>query len=130
MTAQQVFELTMGIIDELLESGAVDPQNTSEYRGRTPKLLSVLQGEVGKSENVKTNLITSLNDTMSVSDFACINILPWGLASMLILEENETLATFCKSKYDTWYKNIPASEVDIIDVYSPYNTTSTEAFRW
>ena len=116
-TAQQVFELAMGIMDELTQNGAVDPQNTAEYRARTPKLLTLLQSEIASLEGVETTLISNLTDNMAISDNSCIMILPWGLANLLVLEENETLAAFCKVKYDKFLNTMPCSETDITDVY-------------
>ncbi len=46
-TAQQVFDTTMGLIDEVNESsGATDTADTKEYKVRTLYILNALRGEL------------------------------------------------------------------------------------
>jgi hypothetical protein len=50
-TAQEIFEQAVVIIDELSDSGAVDPNKTKEYSNRAPRLLDMWQREVIKNSD-------------------------------------------------------------------------------
>ena len=46
-TAQEVFEKSMSLMDELNEStGAADTSDTKEYKNRTVAILNILGGEL------------------------------------------------------------------------------------
>jgi hypothetical protein len=60
MTAQEIFEITVDLISERLDTGLVDDTNTLNYQKRTPGLLTMLQNEIcRKSPIYKTQTITS-----------------------------------------------------------------------
>lgn len=119
VTAQQVFELTMGLMDELTVNGSVNTGNTIEYKARVPKLLSMLQIDIARIEGVDPlpGIITSIDQALVVSDYSCINVLPWGLASMLVIEENEITAPYFERKYLEMKRKIPTTIEQITDIY-------------
>jgi hypothetical protein len=47
-TVQEVFEITMDLIDERLDSGVIDATDTASYKAKTPGILNVLQSELLK----------------------------------------------------------------------------------
>jgi hypothetical protein len=47
-TAQQVFDITMALIDEVMDDGTISIPNTVTYNAKTPKLLTLLQAELIK----------------------------------------------------------------------------------
>jgi len=59
MTVNDIFEHTMSLIDERLESGLVDATSTAIFKKNTPFLLTILQNEViADSGYTKTETIT------------------------------------------------------------------------
>ena len=44
-TAQYVFDIAMGLIDEVSESGQTVNADTTEYKNRTVLILNALRGE-------------------------------------------------------------------------------------
>lgn len=59
MTVNDIFEHTMSLIDERLESGLVDTTSTVIFQKNTPFLLTILQNEVIQdSDYTKTETIT------------------------------------------------------------------------
>jgi hypothetical protein len=48
VTVQEVFELTMALADELTSTGAIDANNTADYKARTPRIVNMLQNELLK----------------------------------------------------------------------------------
>lgn len=117
VTAQQVFDLSMSLIDEIQENGLVNAGNTAGYKAKTPKLLTMLQTELARAEGVTPTILTSINDSLALSDYTAINVLPWGLAALLVIEENEITAPYFNARYEELKKKIPVSPVAIEDVY-------------
>jgi len=59
MTAQQIFEIAMTLIDETPVNGVFDVDRTSDYVAKTPYLLTMLQNELIRTSNYyKTETIT------------------------------------------------------------------------
>lgn len=59
MTANDVFEIAMSLIDERLASGIVDATSTAIFKKNTPYILTSLQNElIRTSEYYKTHTIT------------------------------------------------------------------------
>jgi len=48
-TAQEIYDMSIVIMDELSNSGTVDPNQTKEYRHKAPRLLDMFQKEMAKS---------------------------------------------------------------------------------
>jgi hypothetical protein len=117
MTALDVFNYAMTLMDEVEDNGTINAGNTAGYKAKTPRLLTMLQQEVARIEGKTATVLTSINDNLVVSDYSAINVLPWGLASLLVIEENEITAPFFNSKYEEMKRTIPVTAVEITDVY-------------
>jgi hypothetical protein len=66
-TALQVFNWTMDLIDERLDSGVVSPSDTISYNVKTPGILTILQNELIKQGDVYA--------TVEFSNFPVTNLL-------------------------------------------------------
>ncbi len=119
VTAQDVFNLTMKLIGEVESTGAINPTNTDEYAAQTPAILTIGQMEIAEKEGIAPlpGEISSLSDTLVISDKSALTILPYNLATHLLLEENPAIANFYSQKYEELKRDIPASETLITDVY-------------
>lgn len=51
-TAQQVFEITMALVDEVLDTGLISASDTISYSAKTPRLLTLLQSELIKQGDI------------------------------------------------------------------------------
>ena len=51
MTGEEIFVMTMAMIDEMLESGELDATTTGEYRAKAPHIVTLLQNEIIGIEN-------------------------------------------------------------------------------
>lgn len=143
-TAQNVFDYTMGLIDEVNEStGQTDTADTREYKQRTLFILNVLRGELypysdtylqtgepGKRPIAK--IIENFTDAIGLDDYICQSVLPYGLAAHLLLDENPSSASFFQQKYDelkaSLARGLPGVSVDIEDVYGGFRYN--EFGRW
>lgn len=104
-TVQDVFDIAIRLMDAQNEStGSTDTADTKEYRLRTPSLINSLLDRVyvGSDTYARTEAgkrpicpkIEAMTDTLDLDERICTGILPYGLAGLLLSEENPTLANF------------------------------------
>lgn len=108
MTGETIFKITMAMIDEMLSSGELDAESTSEYRAKAPFILTMLQNEIVGIENrykreeeyIYPVPIESLSQTFQIDDIKATNLLVNGLAAQLMLHEDKALANFFEQRYE------------------------------
>lgn len=104
-TVQQVFDIAIHLMDAQNEStGSTETADTKEYRLRTPSLLnSILDRAYPASDNWPEASdrarpicpkVTAMTDEIDLDERICTGILPYGLAGLLLTEENPSLANF------------------------------------
>ena len=143
-TAQRVFDITMGLIDEVNEnSGETDTADTREYKVRTLLILNALRGELypySDTYDVETpgerpivSVIQDFDTPIDLDDYICQSVMPYGLAAHLLLDENPASASFFQQRYEELRNNLskgfPQDGEAITDVYGvgfEYNEFS----RW
>ena len=144
-TAQRVFDIAMGLMDEVNETtGATDTSDTREYKVRTLLILNALRGELypysdtfPTPENGKrpiVGVIEAFGDVIDLDDYICQTVMPYGLAAQLLADENPNVAGFLQQRYeelrDGLARGLPQEAGSIEDVYGvlwhPYNEFS----RW
>ena len=110
-TAQRVFDIAMGLMDEVNESsGATDTSDTREYKVRTLLILNALRGELYPYSDTFTasddgkrpilTVISAFTDIIGMDDYICQTVMPYGLAAQLLADENPTLAGFLQQRYE------------------------------
>ena len=139
-TAQTVFDIAMGFMDELL-NGSTDTPDTKEYKDRTLLILNALAGELYPySDTYSTEdaegrpiaaYIRDFTRPLDLDDYICRSVMPYGLAAHLLLDENPASAGFFQQRYEELLnglkKGLPTVSEDIEDVYgacggiAPYN---------
>ena len=149
VTGMDVFQRAITMMDELSDEGKYKYEDTDEYRRRALAILNVLQNELYPySDTYKRNqeweirrrpVLAPLEDLyteIDLDDYAAGTVLPYGLASHLLMNENPSTANFFQQRYDELkmqlMRGTPTMSEDIEDVYgwrggiSPYNEFS----RW
>lgn len=133
-TAQNVFELSMALMDELNEAGEANTADNAEYKNRTLNILNVLQGELfpfsdryaesdsGKGRRPIAKPIISFEAVIeSLDEFICTSVLPYGLAAHLLMDENPAAAGFFQQRYEELKRELSRGLVsgseDITDLY-------------
>ncbi|MBR6312799.1 MAG: hypothetical protein IKR51_07475 [Oscillospiraceae bacterium] len=131
-TVQTVFEVAMGLIDELAEpSGAADCPENREYAHRTPAIVNALQNEclrasstwAARSPGERPVLprVTAMSQELGLDEGVALGVLPYGLAAHLVLDEDPSLAGYFSQRYSEQLaaaaRAIPARAVDIERVY-------------
>ncbi len=119
MTAQQVYEYALALMDCIGEDGTADEDTAAGYAGKAPRLLDMLQRELAAAEGKTAGEITGLSDTLAVSDDTAARVMPFGLAAKLALSDNDMdkYSDYAK-EYERLKRAITATEGDITDKYS------------
>ena len=140
-TATQVFDLSMGLIDEISSGGLSDTSDTAEYKNRTLRILNTLQQELYPLSDTYTvvtagtrpilTILTAFADVIGLDDYLAQTVMPYGLSAHLLLNENPTSASFFEQRYEelkSAASKIPSEFTAIEDVYGgqDYNEYS----RW
>lgn len=138
ITGMDVFQRAITIMDELSDSGKYKYEDTDEYRYRTLSFLNMLQNELypysdtfpkwQEWETGRRPVLMSLTDlytTIDLDDYCAGTVMPYGLASHLLLDENPSTAGFCQQRYEDLLRGLQsgrgmrAESEDIVDVYGP-----------
>lgn len=129
MTGENVFTITMAMIDEMLANGSLDAETTQEYRAKAPSILTMLQNELigidnryrKKEDYVYPVAIETLNQTFQIDDIKASTLLTNGLAAHLMLHEDKTLANYFEQRYEEmkgmFLKPTPRKPEKRVDVY-------------
>lgn len=129
-TPQDVFDLAMGIMDEISSGGSSDTSDTTEYKNRTLRILNVLRLELYPLSDTYTIVtagkrpvcakLVALADEIDLDDYIAQAVMPYGLGAELLKDENPTSASYLLSRYQDLKaaaKNLPAVPEAIEDVY-------------
>jgi hypothetical protein len=137
-TGRDIFRKAMVITDNLDENGAFDTQDNLEYKRRAVQIINILLGELFiYSDAYDDSLtmrdavteITNLNDSVEIDDALARSVLPYGLASHLMMEENPQSASFYQQRYEELLKRFrdrPSTWEEIEDVYGGIEYSTDE----
>ena len=129
MKAEDIFTITMAMIDEMMETGELDPEAVSEYRAKAPSILTMLQTELigienryrQKEEYVYPVLIEDLSQPLQIDDVKAQTLLTNGLAAQLMLHEDKKLASYFEQRYQEmkgmFLKPTPRKPITREDMY-------------
>lgn len=131
-TAQDVFDIAIRLMDAQNEStGSTNTADTKEYRLRAPSLLnSILDRAYPASDTYPDAAdgrrpvcpkVAELTDEFALDGRLCTGVLPYGLAGLLLTEENPTLADFFWQTFleqlEAAKQGLPAAAAAIEDTY-------------
>lgn len=129
---QDVFDIAIRLMDAQNEStGSTDTADTKEYRLRAPSLLnSILDRAYPASDTYPGTesgkrpvcpKVTEMTDEIGLDERLCTGVLPYGLAGLLLTEENPTLANFFWQTFleqlEEAKRGIPTGDSSIEDTY-------------
>jgi hypothetical protein len=115
MIAQDVFMLSMSLMDEISSDGTFAGYD-SDYKKKAWPILTILQSEL-LPLSTDTAEITDENSTLLVDDRTARTVLPYGLAAHLLLNENVQSASFFNDRYEELKRKRKAVIAPITDVY-------------
>lgn len=130
-TVQSVFDIAIRLIDAQNEStGSTTTADTKEYMLRTPSLLnSILDRVYPASDTYRAEAgkrpvcakVSDMTDKLDLDERICTGVLPYGLAGLLLSEENDTLANFFWQTFleqlEEARRSLPAAVESVENVY-------------
>ena len=119
MTARDVYELGIALIDEVDPDGNISAETAQSYEQRAIKIMDVLQKELAFYEGAAlTGRIESMEDTLKISDDTAMRIMPYGLAAnFALVDKNDDMYSDYSYMYRSLIRTIRNDEVDIADDY-------------
>jgi len=109
-TTQNVFDLAMGLSDNICSAGLSDTSDNSEYKIRTLRILNALRLELYPLSDTYTMTtagmrpqnasLSAFSDVIDLDDYLAQTVLPYGLAAALLLDENPNVASFFQQRYE------------------------------
>ena len=108
MLAEDIFTITMAMIDEMTPEGNLDPTTTAEYRAKAPSIMSMLQAEIigienryrDSKEQIQPVPIEDLEQPLQIDTIKATTLLANGLAANLMVVEDTALASFFEQRYE------------------------------
>ena len=147
-TVQDIFDIAIRLIDAQNEStGSTKTADTKEYELRTPSLLNSIldraypasdtyaaaQEAAGPGKRPVCQKVSAMSDTVDMDERLCTGVLPYGLAGLLLTEENPAeffWQTFLE-QLDAAMRSLPSEIGDIEDVYGGFGGIEYGRFsRW
>ncbi len=137
-TVRDVFNIAICLMDAQHEgTGATDTADTKEYRLRTPPLLnSILDRAYPASDGYPGSAgghrpvcpkVTAMEDEIDLDGRICTGVLPYGLAALLLTEENPTLSNFFWQTFleqlEEARQSVPGDEGSVEDTYGVLSDT-------
>lgn len=126
MTGQQLYKYSLDLLCIVNRDGT-EPGDADDLGARALSLINILLAEnaeldcrIQRKEHAVTE-IASLEETLDVSDITAYSVLPYGLASLLIIGEDDPLAADMNRLYLEGRKKAlsfgKAKAVPITEVY-------------
>lgn len=117
ITAQQVYDIALVLMDEVTETGNITTETPEYYRSKALNILTTLQTEL-LPLSITPVPVTSMTQTLLVSDRTALLVLPYGLAAHLLLSDDLTLSSFLNARYDELKRKVATGGiVSTTDVY-------------
>jgi hypothetical protein len=135
-TAQQIFDITMALIDEVLDTGLISTADTVSYSAKTPSLLTLLQAELIKqgdifstyeiSNNPVTNLLgyTSEFDILAFEGTEFIREAN-GSAKAYYFEVDRVGTVYVEDYNGAWNTLATVTTANTPDGFTPYKGVVT-----
>lgn len=113
MKCQEIYDITMALMDEMLDNRTVEQEpdvdysSTKDYQARTPGILTILQTQVvmylKKFGNDIDTLepLTTMEDEVDLDQNICTGVLPYGLAARLLGQEDTTMSYYFNDLYNS-----------------------------
>jgi hypothetical protein len=117
ITAQQVYDIALVLMDEVTETGNITTETPEYYKSKALNILTTLQTEL-LPLSITPVPVTDLSQALLLSDRTALLVLPYGLASHLLLSDDLTLSSFLNGRYDELKRKIQSGGITpITDVY-------------
>lgn len=122
VTALQIFNQSMDLMDKRSATGSIDVTKTNRYKVRTPNILTMWQNELATELMIEIpDAIIDLSQVITVTDTISGH---YYLASVLLLTEDSDTASYFQQKFEEnrrlYMSRRPTKISRIVDVYQSY----------
>ena len=124
ISVREVFDAAMYLMNRLGSTGQTDTRNNESYKARTPALVRLLMQEclaIDDGAAAAVDEISQLDDALPLDENLCRAAVPYGLAGLLLLEENPGSAAYMIEKYNElrvrYQTQKPSLSEPVFDVY-------------
>jgi len=123
ITAQQIFNQAMDLMDKRSATGSIDATKTARYKTRALNIITMWQNEIATElMMIIPDAITDLTQNITVTDAISGQ---YYLASSLLLTEDSDSASFFQEKFienkRLFLSKRPAKITPITDMYGGFN---------
>ncbi len=130
MTGKDIYDIALHLIGLKTAEGNDHPDCT-DLLNRSPALINVLMAENRKidrslrgDKEARSMPISTLDDTLHCHELVAYGLLPFGLASLLVADEDAELSRSLYERYLLNLKNIKESVTSVVhkisDCYAYY----------
>lgn len=117
---ETVFQMAIKLLDGIERDGTINESKIVTYRAKAPSIITLLQGEILPSTTEAVDY-TDLSTDLSITDKQALYVLPYGLASELIISEDDDddMGAYFSSRYEELKRKYPnpAISTKITNVY-------------
>lgn len=118
VTAQQVYELALDLMEERLDAGTISASDTISYKVRTPGLLTTLQAELIKQGDIFS--------TYEISNYPVTNLLGYTSNFNVIPYEGTELTYEATGSVESYYFEVDSDATVYVEDYNgSWNTLDT-----
>lgn len=119
MTARNIFNKAIAIIDEVSEGGTILHEDVAEYEDKALYLLDLWQYEVTSLEDYEIIEITDMAQELQMSDRAAQTGAYYLAEHFALSDMNTEVALYCRRKYQALKTSFtdPLEGASIKDVY-------------
>lgn len=125
VTGEAVFLKAIKLLDGIQRDGTINESKIVTYRAKAPTIITLLQGEMLPSTTLAVDY-TDLNTPLSITDKQALYALPYGLASELIISEDDDddMGAYFSKRYEEMKRKFPNPAVftTITNVYGPFRS--------
>ena len=94
-TVREIFDASMGLIDELGSKGESLRRETEEYQRRTPSIINMMISEYRLLSGERGGFVP-----MESLEAYALGVMQYGLAANLLVDENPAAAGFYQQRYE------------------------------
>lgn len=117
VTAKQVYDMALVLIDEVLETGNIVADQPKYYQAKALSIMTMLQTELLPSD-ITPVVLSDINDELTVDDRLALLVLPYGVAAHLLIQEDANTASFFNARYEELKIKKRATQKPIEDKYN------------
>lgn len=136
VTGEKVFLMAIKLLDGIERDGSINESKIVTYRAKAPSIITLLQGEMLPSLTLLPGALlpsvtaavdyTDLNTNLSITDKQALYVLPYGLASELIISEDDDddMGAYFSKRYEELKRRYPSPVVfsKITNVYGSFRS--------